>query len=201
MTDPAPFESQTVETTYEDALNRITEKDRRGFLKVTQLDPLGRVVSVTRAVGTPGRGRCSSATPTTATATARRRRTAKGTSTRFAYDAANRLESRTDGFGTPDAAMTSFAVRRRGNLLEERDARAALLGEPWSAKRTYDALNRLETETDGEGNVTTYGYDGEGNRTSVQAPKGQVDDLRLRRARQADPRSRSPHRSSASRNR
>ena len=56
--------------------------------------------------------------------------------TRFAYDAANRLESRTDGFGTPDAAATTFAYDGVGNLLEERDARAALLGEPWSVQRT-----------------------------------------------------------------
>ena len=52
-TDPEPFETQTVETTYEDELLRATTKDRRGFLARTQADPLGRVVTVTRALGTP----------------------------------------------------------------------------------------------------------------------------------------------------
>ena len=41
-------------------------------------------------------------------------------------------------------------------------------------KRTYDELNRLATETDGEANVTAYGYDPEGNRTSTTTPKGQT---------------------------
>ena len=80
--------------------------------------------------------------------------------TRFAYDAANRLESRTDGFGTPGRGDHDLRLRRR----RQRRSRSGtpgrpLLGEPWSVKRTYDDLNRLETETDGEGNVTTYGYD------------------------------------------
>ena len=170
VTDPAPFDGQTVETAYEDDLNRVTEKDRRGFLKRTELDPLGRVVRVTRAVGTQdeaaverntwdGNGNKETAID------------AEDRVTRFTYDAANRLESRTDGSSTPDAATTTFVYDGVGNLLEEKDARAALLGAPWSAKRTYDALNRLESDTDGEGNATTYGYDPESNRTSVQTPK------------------------------
>ena len=35
-------------------------------------------------------------------------------------------------------------------------------------------LDRLKTETNGEGDVTVYGYDQEGNRTSVQEPAGQL---------------------------
>ncbi len=38
-----------METTYDDAQNRVTTKDRNGFLTRTQTDPLGRVVTVTRA--------------------------------------------------------------------------------------------------------------------------------------------------------
>jgi RHS repeat-associated protein len=172
-TDPAPFDGQTVVITYEDAQNRVTEKDRRGSLKVTQLDPAGRVVNVTRAAGTPDE---AAVERNTWDGNGNREATTDGEGrvTRFAYDAANRLESRTDGFATPDAATTTFRYDGVGNLLEERDARAALLGEPWSSKRTWDALNRLETETNGEGDVTTYGYDNEGNRTSVKAPMGQV---------------------------
>ena len=179
-------------------LNRVTEKDRRGLLKRTELDPLGRVVKVTRALGTPDE---AAVERNTWDGNGNRETTtdAEGRVTRFVYDAANRLESRTDGFGTADEAKTTFAYDGAGNLLEERDARAVLLGEPWSVKRTYDALNRLETETDGEQNVTTYGYDPEGHRTSVTTPKGQTTTTTLRRARASHSTSRSLRRSRESR--
>jgi RHS repeat-associated protein len=171
VTDPAPFESQTVVTTYEDAQNRVTEKNRRDFLKRTQLDPLGRVMSVTRAVGTPDEATLERNTYDPA-GNKETQTDAEGRVTRFAYDAANRLASRTDGFGTDDAAKITYAYDKAGNQTEERDARAAALGAPWSVKKTYDDLNRLETEVDGEGDVTHYGYDPEGNRTEVKTPKG-----------------------------
>jgi RHS repeat-associated protein len=171
VTDPAPFADQTAETFYEDAENRRREKDRRGSLKLTQLDPLGRVVSVTGALGTADEARLELNTYD-GVGNKESQTDAEDRVTRFAYDAANRLESRTDGFGTADAATTTFVYDKAGNTLEERDARAAALGEPWSVKRTWDELNRLDTETDGEGNLTDYGYDPEGNRTSVQTPKG-----------------------------
>jgi YD repeat-containing protein len=97
----------------------------------------------------------------------------EGKETRFTYDAANRLSERTDGFGTPDAALTTYKYDANGNRVEERDARLASLGEPWSIKSTYDPLNRLETTTDAETDVTRYGYDEEGNRTSVIEPEPQ----------------------------
>ncbi len=99
---------------------------------------------------------------------------AEGRETRFVYDAANRVEVRTDGAGTVVAAETRYRYDGVGNALEEQDARAAALGEPWSVRRTYDVLDRLETEANGEGESTIYGYDEEGNRTSVQEPKQQV---------------------------
>jgi RHS repeat-associated protein len=171
--DPVPFEAQTQETTYDDAANKRTEKDQRAILKVTQADPLGRVITVTRAKGTAdeavletnaydGNGNRTSQTD------------AEGRVIRLAYDPANRLKSRTEGFGTAEAATTTFEYDRAGNQAEEKDQRATDLGEPWSVKKTYDELNRLETLTDGEGDVTTYGYDAEGNRTSAQEPMGQV---------------------------
>ena len=172
-TDPDPFDEQTVETTYEDAQNRVTTKDRRGNLTRTQTDPLGRVVSVTRAFGTPEEAVLeknvydSSGNKTLAT-------DAEGKKARFEYDAASRLKLREDGFESANAAVTTFPLYdKAGNLLEERDARAAALGEPWSVKRSYDDLNRLATETNGETAITTtYGYDPEGNRTSITTPKG-----------------------------
>jgi RHS repeat-associated protein len=173
VTDPAPFELQTVETLYEDGANRVTETDRRGIKKVTQKDPLGRVLSVTRAVGAPEEAVLER---NTYDGNSNRLTTkdAEGKETRFGYDAANRLQSRTDGFGTPEVATTTYVNDKNGNPIEERDQRAADLSEPWSVRRTYDELNRLETVTDGEGHTTSYGYDPEGNRTSVKQPLGQV---------------------------
>jgi RHS repeat-associated protein len=177
VTDPPPPEDptalKTYETAYEDALNRVTEKDRRGTLKRTQMDPLGRVLGVTRALGEPEEATLERNTYD-GVGNKTTQADAEGRVTRFVYDAANRLASRTDGFGTDDAATTTFVYDKAGNLLEERDARAAALGEPWSVKRTWDELNRLETEANGEGNVTRYGYDPEGNRTSITTPKSKT---------------------------
>src|SRR5262249_32444564 len=149
-TDPSPFSAQTVETTYLDAANRKTVKDRRGTMAVTQMDPLGRILSVTRD-GVP-----QEATVYDGNGNAVSKKDGEGKETRFVYDAANRLASQTAGFGSPAAASTTFQYDANGNRIEELDARAAELGAPFSVKNTYDALNRLRTVTDGEGGVTTY---------------------------------------------
>jgi YD repeat-containing protein len=57
VTDPEPFQTQTVVTTYDDAANRVQVSDQRSITAVTQMDPLGRVRSVIRA-GIPCAG-CS----------------------------------------------------------------------------------------------------------------------------------------------
>src|SRR5262249_33808815 len=101
-------------------------------------------------------------------------RDAEDHTTRFEYDAANRVSRRIEGAGSPVEGTTTFQYDENGNVREERDARAASIGAPWWVKRTYDRLNRLETETDGENNVEEYDYDAEGNRTLVRDPKGQV---------------------------
>jgi RHS repeat-associated protein len=167
-TDPL---AQVVTILYDDRQNQVVETDKRGIAKRTQLDPLGRVRSVARAVGTPdealvernsydGNGNRLSTTD------------AEEKVTSFAYDAANRLASRTDGLGTGDAGTTTYKHDKVGNVVEERDARAAANGAAWSAQRTYDELNRLRSEADGEGNTSTYEYDPEGHRASIQTPKG-----------------------------
>jgi len=166
VTDPAPFASQTFETTYLDAANQRSEKDRRGIVRVTQLDPLGRVLTVTRA---------GVVLETNAYDPLGNKVSAKdgeGKETAFTYDAANRLSARIDGVGSADEATTTFKSDENGNRVEERDARAASLGEPFSVRHTFDPLNRLSTSTDGEGDVTTYDYDEEGNRSLLRTPEG-----------------------------
>ena len=167
-TDPAPFDQQKVEGTYDDAGNRVTERDRRGFIKVSQYDALGRLRSVVRSGVTLERHEYDGSGNRSLT------RDAEDRITRFEYDPANRLSRRLEAPGTPVEAATTFKHDENGNVLEERDARAAALGAAYSVKRTYDRLNRLETETDGEGNETGMDYDPEGNRISLREPKGQV---------------------------
>ena len=117
-TDPAPFQAQTVVTNYADALNRVTETDRRGTLKVTQMDPLGRVVCVTRdgvrlekntydevgnkVLGIDGEGK----------------------KTQFVYDKANRPTLQTAGFESTDASTTEIRYDKNGNKLKVIDARS-----------------------------------------------------------------------------
>src|SRR5262249_6530259 len=99
---------------------------------------------------------------------------ADGHVTSFVYDPANRLKSRTEGVGTTEAATTTDQYDHAGNQTEELDQRTADLGLPFSVKRTYDALNRLETPTDAEAHFKRYGYDDEGNRTSMTDELQQV---------------------------
>src|SRR6185295_2152331 len=162
--DPAPFDSQTVQTLYEEALNKRTDVDRRGIARVTLSDPLGRVRSVTRA-GVLLESHTYDGMGNRVTSI-----DAEGHETHFAYDNANRLISRVDGFGTPQQTTTTFTPDENGNVVEERDQRAADLGRPYSMHREFDAMNRLRLETDGEAHTTTYGYDEEGHRTLVVQP-------------------------------
>ncbi len=167
-TDPAPFQAQTVTTVYQDAQNKKTVTDRRGIATVTQMDPLGRVLTVTRdgvAMETnsyDGNGNKVLGAD------------GEGKQTRFEYDAANRLRARTMGFGSPAASTVTLQYDKAGNLEIERDARAASLNLPFSTKKTYDAVNRVASETNGAGETVTYGYDEEGNRTSVRENTGQT---------------------------
>ncbi len=167
-TDPL---QHSVAILYEDAANRATETDKRGIREVTQTDPLGRIVGTTRAVGTADEAILERNTYDAA-GNKETQTNAEGKATRFLYDAANRVTSRTSGYGTGKAETTSYAYDKAGNVLEERDARALANGKPWSVKKTYDELNRLITTTDGLNHVTRFGYDEEGNRTSEEPPKG-----------------------------
>ena len=167
-TDPAPFATQTVVLTYDDAKNRVTEVDPRGLTRISQLDSLGRLRSLERSGVVLERHEYDGNGNRTLT------RDAEHHATRYEYDAANRVSRKVEGADSPVEGAATFKYDPNGNVLEERDARAASLGAPWSVKRTFDRLNRLQTETDGEGHEHAYGYDAEGNRTSVKEPLGQT---------------------------
>jgi RHS repeat-associated protein len=159
-TDPAPFNTQSVETTYADTANTVTVKDRRGKRTVTQLDPLGRTRTVTRegvlqeSNGYDGNGNKVLASD------------GEGRKTQFVYDESNRLKQRTDGFESPAASITTLVLFKDGLVKEEKDQR--LPNNP--VRRTYFRTHLLKTETNGDLETTTYAYDQEGNRTSVDDP-------------------------------
>ena len=96
-----------------------------GSARVTQLDPLGRVVSVTRGLGTPDEAVLETNALRRQLQPDRSRPTPRVERPASTYDAANRVELRTDGFGTPVAADTRYRYDGVGNVLEEQDARAA----------------------------------------------------------------------------
>lgn len=167
-TDPAPFDGQSLSVTYDDATNRVIELDRRGLTRTSQYDSLGRLRSVTRS------GVVLERHDYDGNGNRVRTRDAEDRETTFDYDAANRLSRKVEAPGTPVEGATSYVYDANGNALEERDPRTAALGGPFSVQRTFDRLNRVETETDAEGNRTAYDYDPEGNRTLVREPNGQA---------------------------
>ena len=62
------------------------------------------------------------------------------------------------------------AIERRDGLGRVVEHVRTLEGSPLSARYTYDAAGHLLSRTDPEGNVSRYGYDGRGRRTSVRDP-------------------------------
>ncbi|MCF6521540.1 RHS repeat protein [Streptomyces sp. JJ36] len=130
--------------------------DARGLL-ASATDPLGR----TTRYGYDGRGLLTSVT------------NPAGARTTYAYDAAGRLTLTTG----PDGATTRRTYDAAGNLTSETDP----LGN--TTTHRYDTANRLVATVSPRGNAdgadpadhtTTYGYDANGNRTSVTGPTGAV---------------------------
>jgi RHS repeat-associated protein len=167
VTDPL---GQTIVTQYLDAQNRRRVKDKKGIYTVIQTDPLDRVVSVTREMRQPAGTIVLEANTYDGSHNKVLTVDAAGNQTKFVYDAANRLVQRIDGFGSPAASTTRFEPDKNGNVVKEIDARVSWTNGV-SVSRTYDRHDRVLSETDGEGNLTQYGYDVEGNLRSVTTPK------------------------------
>ena len=154
---------QTIATDYHDAARQVVETDKKRFVNTTQLDALGRLISVTRSgIRLEQHTYDGNSNRTLST-------DANGNQTRFLYDGANRLTERIDGLASTEQTRTTFLYDDVGNLLEEKDGRDT--GVAFDIRNAYDKLNRLETTTDAEGNTTSFEYDAEGNRTAVIEPK------------------------------
>ena len=92
------------------------------------------------------------------------------TTTRYDYDAANRRVDRIDGYGSSVQATTNYNYDKSGNLLSVSDPRRGNATKTY----TYDARNRMITDTDGANDKTIYTHDANDNVTGVTDPKGNV---------------------------
>jgi RHS repeat-associated protein len=90
-----------------------------------------------------------------------------GVASVFIYDAAHRLTDIGDAMGN-SIGYTLDAVGNR--IAEKTYAAGGALTR--TVTRSFDARNAVASETDGEGNTTTFGYDADGNRSDVRDPLG-----------------------------
>ena len=100
--------------------------------------------------------------------------------TYYEYDDLGRLSRVTENYRpgfTDDEetnVKTEYAYDKSGNLIEIEDANAVLDQTGDVTSFEYDALNRLETETDPLDNSWTYQYDKRGSRTQMTDANGEV---------------------------
>ena len=105
---------QTIATDYRDAARQVVETDKKRFVKTTQLDALGRLISVTRSgIRLEQHTYDGNSNRTLST-------DANGNQTRFLYDGADRLTERIDGLASTEQTRTTFLYDDVGNLLEEK---------------------------------------------------------------------------------
>src|SRR3989338_5851742 len=95
---------------------------------------------------------------------------ARGDTTAFQYDSLNQVIQTTSP--APFNYITKYHYDENNNLKKtERQTDAS--GTLWqSTEYGYTILDQLSTTTDDLGNVTTFGYDPSGNRTSIQDAEG-----------------------------
>jgi RHS repeat-associated protein len=90
----------------------------------------------------------------------------RGHATAFIHNALNQLIQTTSP--APFSYVTNYFYDRNENL-SQIDRQTGNTGNPWqSTIYTYTIADQLETITDDLGNVTTFGYDTNGNRISIQ---------------------------------
>ncbi|GGO00237.1 polymorphic toxin-type HINT domain-containing protein [Saccharibacillus kuerlensis] len=139
-----------------DAFGQITQMaDANGNQAKYQYDLLGRLTTETDAAG-------GSRTYTYNNVGLLSQDTDKnGRSTTYAYDAVGNISQFADAAGS-----VSYQYDANGNILSVTGSDGKVL------KRTFDALDRVETYTDGDGNTIGYTYDAAGQLTTLTYPDG-----------------------------
>jgi RHS repeat-associated protein len=105
---------------------------------------------------------------------------AKAQQTTFEYDKLNRMTAKVYGLTPADLALFTrthridYGYDPSNNLIRVDETRSSGNDPPavFSNLKTYDNLDRLKTETDSFGRALQYGYDPQGNRTSLIDPDG-----------------------------
>ncbi len=169
-------DSLTTSATYTCCGLKETETDQQGRVSRYQYDPGKRLLSITRAYGTPD------AAVTGYEYDDANRLTKEtdplGHPTDFAYDEADRLIRKTDAL-LHEALYSYDDAGRRASILDanshetmfRHDERGQMLettfDDDTATHRTYDEAGRVKTETDQELKVITNAYDDAGNLISV----------------------------------
>jgi RHS repeat-associated protein len=162
----------SVSHTYDAHGNRLTTSNELGKTwtttydeyrrKLTVTDPLNRVTQYSYGLTSgSGCGSChTEADPTRITLPS-------GKAIAYTYDAENRKLTETVGFGTADAATTTYGYDAVGNLTSSTDPRGK------TTTMTYDTLDRRISSTDPLGNQTQWTYDHVGSQlTEKRADNG-----------------------------
>jgi RHS repeat-associated protein len=171
--DDMPAAPSRVHYTYDSYGNKLTTTNEVGntwtytydeFKRLlASTDPLNRATSYSYAL--PGAGACGCAAskdkPTQITLPS-------GKVTKITYDVEWQKTSQTAGYGTPEAATTSFSYDAAGNLESTIDPN----GKLWTF--TFDANGRRKTSRDPLGNTTVWTYDAAGNQLTTTRPDNGV---------------------------
>jgi RHS repeat-associated protein len=99
---------------------------------------------------------------------------AEGVTTSYEYDALGRLTAVIENYKPGFQASAEINVRTEYTYDENGNRLSITDGNGHTTTFTYDALNRLHSESDVLGNTWTYGYDKLGNRTSMTDANGAV---------------------------
>jgi RHS repeat-associated protein len=141
---------------YDEQGNRITQTDANLHTTRFEYDPLGRQI----ARELPGGSRESMTYD--AAGNLATRTDFNGVTTSYGYDENNRLTSRNYPDAGQNVAFTYTSMGRRATTTDQRG----------TTSYTYDNRDRIETVTYPDGRRLTYGYDPQGNRTSLTAEVG-----------------------------
>lgn len=151
--------------TYDTFGNKLTETDELGHTVTWTYDTYNRCTSVTDALGRKTqyvfRSNYYLTKPDKVILPS-------GKVTYNTYDAEDHLLTQTTGYGTADAATTTYTYDANYNVLSTTDGN----GKVWTY--VYDNRNRKTSQTDPLGHTTAYVYDAAGNVTKVTRPDGGI---------------------------
>jgi RHS repeat-associated protein len=167
---PTVPEGSPIEYVAINALGQVTSyTDPNGNITTAEYDANGYLDRITRAAGTA----LAATTELDPDAVGRPTvvRDANGHETQLDFDAWNRLERQVAP--APFLYETTFSYNANGNLVQvDRDSPNP--SDPQTTTFTYNVLDWPMSVANELGETTTYGYDPNGNRTSITDPESHV---------------------------